>query len=368
MQYLPIKTQVFYIELGDEFGQFRELVGARIRQIFPNAKMIWSRLSSFDQWKNASKEIDPTTDLILLQSNFDHAYVSANPNDFAEFCRHILEEGERVLGEITHFPEGISEIAIPWGAFQNLQTNHSYFVRDTERAVGTTLITLKLFKEWWIKDFTNGKMIVRPDNPFGPSVVFPKAKLVIPFFELFRHLDGYEHVGIKSPWAKKIQPCCQVQDFQIVHDEWKRGTYSELRKPGYNEIDLPHLDELSNGYYKNRIMLAAAHRIDLRLLFIIATNNGNFSPLLSDKLKILKVILRVPFYWKTFLRFLLENTLIAHILSVVHYKQNPRNSNLLSEIMSHGTSRGITLTIYRMIRRKTKKAINWGKSRWVGAK
>lgn len=355
---LPIQSQSFYIELSSEYAEYRQIVLEQIRLCFPNSRIFWKRLANFEEWANASKEIDLDANLVLLKSNCDHAYISQTSEPFFNLCIKVLEHGTRALAEITHWPEALSEIASPWGKLQHWEFGNGYLSRQTNIAVGTTLMTKELFREWWSTDFTNGSKIVRPDNPFGPSVRFDTATLIIPLTELFRHMDGYEHVGIKSPFAQQFLPCCEILNLKVIHQDWSRLTFPNILNSHKNFKVLPDELEIFKGLPANYLMVASAHRIDLRILVFLVKHKLTLDYGVNIKLQIVTLLLRSKDHRKLIARMLVENTLLVTLLRLIRVKENPRKFKILSEIMSLGVSRGTFTWLIRTIRRQVKKALS----------
>jgi hypothetical protein len=355
MALLPLESQVFYLELGEEFLQYRNLISDYTKNIFPNSILYWKRLSSYQDWLDASNRIPASTNLILLQSNFDHAYVNPSSRSFFETCQNLLAQEKRSIAEITHWPEALSEISSPWGELQNTRFHPKYFTRDTFLAVGTTLVRTEFFKEWWTSDFTGGARIVRPDNPFGPSVKFQKATLVIPQIELFRHLDGYSHVGIQNVFAQKLDPCCRIQMLNIRHSDWRRLNFSDLLNERDSFNVLPDVDQLIDKIPANILMVASAHRIDLRILSIIARRNSLFDLEGDIRSKIIWLLIKSRQNRKLLPRMVVERIFVKPLLKIFKVATNPRKSEFLSEIMSAGIVIGIKSWCIRITRRKVKK-------------
>lgn len=359
MALLPLDSQIFYLELGTEFMQYRELVAKYTKKIFPNSIIYWERLSTYQDWLDASNAIPTSANIVLLQSNFDHAYVNPSCISFFETCQHLLAQEERSVAEITHWPEALSEISSPWGAIQNTKVHPHYFTRDTKLAVGTTLVRQEFFKEWWRSDFTTGSKIVRPDNPFGPSVKFLNATLLIPQIELFRHMDGYTHVGIRSPFAQKLEPCCEIKGHSINHKVWRRFKFDQLVNSHEFFDTLPDVHEMIDKIPANVLMTASAHRIDLDILATIAKRNSLFDLDKEIRHKIFWLLLQSRHHRKLIYRLIIERTFVKFLLKFFRITENPRNSELLSEIMSHGTARGFIFWLKRIVRRKLKKMLKF---------
>jgi hypothetical protein len=360
MKNLSISSANFYIEIDDEFSKYIPLIESHIENIFDSYTLRWHRLQLFQDWVGAKNEIPPTTQLVLLQSNFDHIYTLSSPIPFFQFCDSVVEAGPRSIGEITHWPEAISEFSRPWSRNRNVRIKDEMLIRSTNLCVGTSLITFDLFCEWWQEDFTGGSRIVRPDNPFGPSVQFPDAKLLVPFIELFRHLDGYSHVGIGSKWAQPLSPCCLITDGKISHSEYLRETFLKISSSSVTSNVLPDLDEKISGLFLNRILTAGAHRIDFALLFKIGARKDKKDAHLIEYLKYILILLRIHPIIILIPRYLFENLIIGSIMRlhrmITGHTSSPRNNMYCSKVMSLGFVRGSGL-IFRITTRKLVKIV-----------
>jgi hypothetical protein len=138
------------------------------------------------------------TDVILLQANDDHAVVCQNSNYLIEYMNDFYEETNLNIAALTHFPEMQTLISSQdKSSFMNhegLQSGPIHY------AIGTQLVRCSFFKSWWVKGkIKDDTYIFRPDNPFGESVIFNPTEMLIPRMELFRHMDGYGHIGMHRP-------------------------------------------------------------------------------------------------------------------------------------------------------------------------
>jgi len=339
----------FYLEFDKVYENYSLLVLRWLKKLYPSARFYNYRLSSFLEWQVAEKNIPKNTRLVMLQTNFDHPYIAEKPESFSEFCSQIDALNDRAIGNITHWPEAISSIINPWRAFKNNYERRSVFTDECEGALGTCLVTKQLFSEWWENDFTQGAKIVRPDNPFGPSVRFLKAKSLVPKTELFRHMEGYGHVFIKSPWAQGFRPCCSIKHGSIVHTDWIRGN-PELKTKIYTEpIDLPKVPY--NSYTANEttvtnlILVASSHRINFRLLKNLkkhyTLSNANLSEyIFLNLLKNRYFFNKIPGY--------ITNQIVGGLMNCVLFiigsdKKIGVILNYLSIIYSYGWVRGTIL-------------------------
>lgn len=189
-----IDNPYFFIELDDEFASYRDLVASEIAMNFIEPKVEWRRLLYFKDWSEISKLLfKQNINFITLITNDDHAYIHTESEPFQDFLNELISisvmNDGRVIGDLTHFPGSIRMLSY----YSTFHPNKGCIprTRTAETIHGCCLVTPKLFTEWWKTDFTNGKKIPRPDNPFGPSVEFAPAIVLTPPIEIMRHMDGY---------------------------------------------------------------------------------------------------------------------------------------------------------------------------------
>lgn len=268
---LKLSSQAFYVSFGEEYLWAQDIVNKQIRKVFPNSSISNSRLDSFASWKAASELIPEDADVVLLNANHDHAFLPESIEVFEQFVKDIQVFGTRYVGAVTHWPEEVSRPGLKWARSEN--GRDGIFQTSTNSTIGTCLVSRILFCEWWENDFTNGMKIVRPDNPFGPSVKFALCPLLIPATELFRHLDGYFHVKITSPSAQALRPCCTVSNGRILHLDWARGYFS-LKATG---VEIPFIpSDALRGQSRPLLelsLLASSHRINLKTLQRLITKD-----------------------------------------------------------------------------------------------
>jgi len=270
---INFSSQVFYVKFDDIYSEHRDVVYERIKVLFPTARIAEERLDSFQFWKNTATEMPEETELILLATNHDHVFVGESVQHFNCFLRDLGDLGPRVIGGITHWSEMVG-----WNDLRPINSSREgafNFFRQTTWTIGTCVVSKQLFQEWWAEDFTQGKKIIRPDNPFGPSVSFTSAPMLIPSREFFRHLDGYGHARVKSPFAGPVRACCSLKEGEVRHQEWRRGNYFV----GIHKPDLPFLPIVgkSNNFrrYCNLVFLASAHTLNFRNLWeLLNPKNG----------------------------------------------------------------------------------------------
>lgn len=281
---LDFVSKELYITIDDVFEESKFSISEAIARYLPNSSVTWEQLSNFNDWSLVAESLAPELDSILLFTNHDHVYINSVGEMFNRFATRCQDFGNRYIGAVSHWPEYISQFSLEYRGEGNDEIE-PVFVGETWRTIGTCLVSRELFQEWWQLDFTNGNKIVRPDNPFGPHIDFPLARLVVPRIELFRHLDGYQHVGIDSSYAKAIRPCCQDLDGIVKHLDWTRGN------PPLNcNTHLPNFELKDKAHSVINpiplLLVASAHRINIVNLMNLMIAHGQFS-----RIKRIKIIL-----------------------------------------------------------------------------
>ncbi len=274
---LGLDTQDFYIELDKSYLKYWDITVHRINQLFPNAKIYPNRLDSYSKWFQAAHSVPLSSTLVLLQANHDHPYINPDKSFFWDFAKEISEFDNYVIGQITHWPENV---ALSQNRKWITKKNMGLLQHTTNHVIGTTLVSRNFFISWWEKDFTMGLKIVRPDNPFGPSVPLKNISELTPSTELFRHLDGYGHAGIPPGVAGAFRSCCTIDNMRIVHNDWNYGDFHL----GQNS-ELPDIPKLtkSNESIKiiNLVLLASAYRVCFKNIYYIIKYNSNKFQIIS---------------------------------------------------------------------------------------
>jgi len=274
---MGLKNPYFFIELDDDFVDYQDMVDAEIKLNFIEPVIEWKRLLYFEDWFKISTFIKKqNVELITLMANDDHAYVHTNPQPFRDFSKEVFVLAERnerrALGDLTQLPGPIRMLSL-YSTFgvNSGDTQRSFVVNSIH---GCCLVTPKLFAEWWDFDFTEGKRIPRPDNPFGPSVNFALANVLIPPVEILRHMDG---IGDGTRITRKynvLRPSCRIlidQGSNPRHSEknlaetpweyglWPNRPYSHHKKGGPDLYRMyPQSDSPIEGFRVNMSRLIVA--------------------------------------------------------------------------------------------------------------
>jgi hypothetical protein len=288
IQKIEFYSAEIYFELAYEYSKFKNQIIDQIKKCIPNASIYFSRLECFNAWKVAASKIPSSAQIVLLKSNHDHVFLPNNTNGFYQFLFNLSSFGEDFIGEITHWPEFIGDVhSRSWkvNSNSNSNSNERYFVTTTTNSIGTCVISPAFFKSWWVNDFTNGSKIVRPDNPFGPSVIFAPIKRVIPTTEFFRHLDGPAYRDVTAPVSGPLRACCTVNSSVIKHTDWTYGNFL-FSRIGKDLPIQPNKSEVNSvSILINQILLMSARKVNLKNIYYISNSHkyklGKFAFLFS---------------------------------------------------------------------------------------
>ncbi len=260
-----ISSSEFHVAFSGKYNEMTNLVNARIRSLFPNSEMSNNRFESFNDWEESARKVPIDAEFILLFSNHDHVYLGEDPRNFDLFVNNLRIQKDCKMGLITHWPEVIGSPSI----FLHKKNGRSYLIDLKDSAIGTVLIKKDFYVDWWVKDFTFGARIVRPDNPFGPSVTFRPVPVLVPGVELFRHLDGYGHVGITAEIAAPLRTCCEVLNGLIVHEDWSRGNFLASSQTYDLPIQPQGTRNVTICEIQNLLLLSNSYRISLKSTYLL---------------------------------------------------------------------------------------------------
>ena len=262
---LSISSSEFHVAYSEEYREMTDLVSRQISSLFPNSELFSTRFEGFEDWQENAKKLPKEAEFILLLSNHDHVYIGEDSKIFDLFVSNLRIQKDCKMGLITHWPEVIGSPSISL----HKKSRQSCLIDLKDFAIGTVIVKKDFYLDWWANDFTCGAKVVRPDNPFGPSVTFRLVPALVPEVELFRHLDGYGHVGVTADIAAPLKTCCEVLGGEIIHEDWTKGDFL-----AENQIyDLPLLPQGNNvtciSEIQNLVLLANSYRISLRNTYLL---------------------------------------------------------------------------------------------------
>lgn len=195
-RHIPWETVSIFFELDSVWRHLEPSIIEGVNKIFPQAKVVNKRFTNPKDWISAAQKLQKNS-IIYLHCNDDHALVSS-PATFVYEAQRLHDNHSAVITMVTHFPE-------VKGMLYRQKPLHDLRGRDNIKvgyAQGTTLVKTDFYRQWWSKrNIAADEFIVRPDNPFGKSIIFEKATALVPRSELVRHMDGYAHVATQRPLA-----------------------------------------------------------------------------------------------------------------------------------------------------------------------
>jgi hypothetical protein len=274
LENLPIERAAFYLEFDESTKIYKNLIHSQIRK-FPFKSEINSfRFEKYLHWKEHSDSIKNQSALILLLTYDDHIFIDKN-NDEINFLTSNLRKIEThleqpVYASISHFPEthGLITFAKAMGRYHVI---NSIPVVPCVIPIGAVIISPAIYNQWWEKDFTEGKKIVSPENPFGPSIMNENAWQIFPRNEIFRHLDGYSHVRISSrPYGVLKPNYLTVSSSEFVYSPYFISDQVKLIK-SKNNYDLILVGNDPRQELIKDIIFANQLRISLESIKYIAT-------------------------------------------------------------------------------------------------
>jgi len=182
---LKISLDDCYKHRQDELEQF-------IKDNFSqfNLVLTWQRSEYQNDWKQDYELLDDN--LIWYYCNHDHIFFDSSKDYLAELVNTMKDE-ELCSLQFSHFPENIR--TAKKNPNYTIHNNHISF--DSINFDSIQIITKELYRRWWFEGEFNHIKLGRPDF-FGIGLAeikpMPTHKVIVPFKELCRHFDGYQHV------------------------------------------------------------------------------------------------------------------------------------------------------------------------------
>jgi hypothetical protein len=182
---LKISLDDCYKHRQDELEQF-------IKDNFNQFNLVleWQRSEYQNDWKRDYELLDDN--LIWYYCNHDHIFFDSSKEYLAELVDTIKDE-ELCSLQFSHFPENIRTAKN--NIKYTIHKNHISF--ESVNFDSIQIITKELYRRWWFEGEFNHIKLGRPDF-FGIGLAeikpMPMHKVIIPFKELCRHFDGYQHI------------------------------------------------------------------------------------------------------------------------------------------------------------------------------
>ena len=226
LQKLDFHTVKIFFDTDPIWEHTKPKIESIIGDIFPTAEVSSKRLLYRPEWDQVTSSY-ASDDLILLHCNDDHAYVCQKPELICRCCEYLKNHQDVPLCAVTHHPEMVSLVYNR--GLQNVIISDFGFEVDVDYAVGTTLVRADFLQSWWApRNFQDTERIAKPDNPLGKSVQFDPVKMLIPSYEILRHMDGYGHVRNQRPLAP-LKNLIRFNDIDLQNtpysQEWLIGLW-----------------------------------------------------------------------------------------------------------------------------------------------
>ena len=281
----PWSKVILKISLDDIYKSRQQELEDFIKTEFKDFNLIleWWRNEYQNDWKQDYKLLDDN--LIWYYCNHDHIFFDNSTQHLYELVNQFNNSNLTTIF-FSHFPEIIRTAKQGTHPHPTIPpiTHPSYHIHDDYASVeldnfdSIQIITKDLYYKWWFEGEFNHIRLPRPDF-FGIGLAeikpLPKHKLVIPFKEICRHFDGYQHMyppitNNQCP-AIEIPPGFFENDIKIRYgyDDYKEGWVNiNPKNPNYYAYDKTGTDykftlEDLPLVWKNRIsVIDSNHNID----------------------------------------------------------------------------------------------------------
>jgi hypothetical protein len=182
---LKISLDDCYKHRKDELEQF-------IKDNFSQFNLVleWQRSEYQNDWKRDYELLNDN--LIWFYCNHDHIFFDSSKDYLAELVDEMKDE-ELCSLQFSHWPENIR--TAKKNSKYTIHNNHISF--ESINFDSIQIITKELYRRWWFEGEFNHIKLGRPDF-FGIGLAeikpMPMHKVIVPFKEICRHFDGYQHV------------------------------------------------------------------------------------------------------------------------------------------------------------------------------
>jgi hypothetical protein len=172
----------------DRQSELEQFIQSNFNQF--NVVLEWQRSEYQNDWKRDYELLDDN--LIWYYCNHDHIFLDSSKDYLAELVS-IIKDEELCSLQFSHWPENI----------RTAKKNPKYTIHNNHISFESTnfdsiqIITKELYRRWWFEGEFNHIKLGRPDF-FGIGLAelkpMPMHKVIVPFKELCRHFDGYQHI------------------------------------------------------------------------------------------------------------------------------------------------------------------------------
>ena len=192
---LKISLDDCYKHRKDELEQFIKVNFSQF-----NLVLEWQRSEYQNDWKRDYELLDDN--LIWYYCNHDHIFFDSSKDYLAELVDEMKDE-ELCSLQFSHWPENIRNAKLgsvsPPNDPLTYKIHNNYISVIANSFDSIQIITKELYRRWWFEGEFNHIKLGRPDF-FGIGLAeikpVPIHKVIVPFKELCRHFDGYQHIPL----------------------------------------------------------------------------------------------------------------------------------------------------------------------------
>ncbi len=209
------KKVLLFIELDPVYQHRQKELEDFIHEVFKSSvDLRWKRNNYQQDWKDTYELLDDN--LIWFYCNHDHIFIDSDRNYLNTLVEEMRKE-ELCSLAFSHWPECIrtAKQGGPSKPFNpnTYQIHENYLSYENESFDSIQIITKELYRRWWFEGDFNHIKLPRPDY-FGIGLAeikpVPIHKVIVPYKELCRHFDGYQHCN--PPITNYQCPAIEIPD------------------------------------------------------------------------------------------------------------------------------------------------------------
>lgn len=188
-----VSKYVFHLDLS-EFAHRQAEMESWINSVLPKDKVVihWQQCNTASEWHEAAREINTFQDDVVFPATWeDHIFWDSDLSRITEGLVSMYEDpAQNACVLSSHFPECL-RYAVAWGGKPTESGNYVRYCHNDDSCL--RIMKLEFFN-WQMQHLREGIRIFRVENfiPWDMAMTTTYQ----PLKELFRHFDGYSHVGI----------------------------------------------------------------------------------------------------------------------------------------------------------------------------
>jgi hypothetical protein len=247
----PWSKVILKISLDDIYKSRQYELEDFIKSEFKDFNLIleWQRNEYQNDWKQTYDLLDHN--LIWFYCNHDHIFLDNDTSYLEKLVKNFQQE-ELCSISFSHWPESIRTIKqglrphpiFPPISDPTYKVENNYAWANTTNFDSIQIITKELYRRWWFEGEFNHIKLPRPDF-FGIGLAeikpVPIHKTIVPFKEICRHFDGYQHI---QPAITNNQcPAIDIPDGFFENDIKIRYGYDDYKEGWVN------INPTNHNYY-----------------------------------------------------------------------------------------------------------------------